>query len=271
MTDRLDREAVARILGRAQELEATVPDEHGGVDANALIDAAHEVGLDADAVRDSLAIERFTVQPPPPRALDRVAGPAELVVERELHVTVADTLAGMEAWLSAVHRLNCDQPAAGTLRARRRTDATARIGRLLAGWRGEGRLGGVHALEVEAVPQVVGSTPAQPRTLARVRADRSGQRTLRLGGGGAAGIVGAGTGVVTVATGSAIMPIVPLVSVPLVLGGLLVARSGRGQSDRLELELERLLSRVDRGERPTGLLTRVARRARDVAVQGRRG
>ncbi len=261
VTDRLDRDAVARILARAQELETAEPVDQSGIEPEALIEAATEVGIDPNAVRDALAIERFTVAAPDRRRFDRISGPASIVIEREVPLTVVDALDGIEAWLTSVHRLVCNRFDAGRLHARRRTDASARVGRTVSGWRGDGRLGAVGALDVEAVPQVVGSTPLHPRTLVRVRADRHDARTMRLAGGGTVGLAGVGAGTVSaVATGMAVAA--PVVALPLVVGGYVVARTGRGHADRLELELERLVTLVARGERPTGLLSRAVRRAR---------
>jgi hypothetical protein len=261
VTDRLDRDAVARILARAQDIEQADPVDAPGIEPEALIEAATEVGIDPNAVRDAMAIERFTVDEPDPRRLDRLAGPASVVIEREVGLTVADSLDGIEAWLAGVHRLVCDRRDPGRLIARRRTDASAPGGRTMAGGRGDGRLGGVGVLVVEAVPQIVGSTPVHPRTLVRVSADRHDARTLRLSGGGTVGLAGVGAGTVTaVATGAALAA--PVVALPLVVGGYVVARTGRGHADRLELELERLISVVARGERPAGFLSRAVRRAR---------
>jgi hypothetical protein len=261
VTDRLDRDAVARILARAQEIDDADPDDGEGIEPDALIEAATEVGIDPNAVRDALAIERFTVAPPGRRRLDRLSGPASIVIEREVPLTVVDSLDGLEAWLTSVHRLVCDRRDPGRLNARRRTDASARVGRTVSSWRGDGRLAGVVALSVEAVPQIVGSTPVHPRTLVRVRADRHDARTVRLAGGGTVGLAGVGAGTMTaVATGVAVAA--PVVALPLVVGGFVVARTGRGHADRLELELERLITLVARGERPTGLLSRTVRRAR---------
>jgi len=261
VTDRLDGDDVARILARAQELEVPDHADTGGVEPDALIAAATEVGIDPNAVRDSLAIERFTVASPERERLDRLAGPGTIVIEREVPLAVGDALDGIEAWLTSVHRLVTDRRDSGRLVARRRVDASARVGRTMSGWRGDGRLAGVGTLEVEAVPQVVGSTPVHPRTLVRVRADRRDARSLRLAGGGTVGLAGVGAGAATAAaTGAAV--VAPVVALPLVVGGYVVARTGRGHADRLELELERLITLVARGERPTGLLSRAVRRAR---------
>lgn len=258
VSERLDRDAVSRILARAQNLEVGGHHDQSGIEPEALIEAATEVGIDPNAVRDSMAIERFTVTPPERRRFDRVSGPATIVIERVVPLSVSATLDGVEAWLSGVHRLVCDRRTNASLRARRRTDVPARVGRTVAGWRGDGRLGRVNLLEVEAVPQVVGSTPTHPRTLLRVRADRHEARTLRLAGGGTIGLAGVGAGAVTAAADVA--PAAPVVALPLLVGGYVVARTGRGQADRLELELERMVTLVSSGERPTGLLSRAVRR-----------
>ena len=261
MAERLDREAVDRILDRAHQLDASMPVADSGVEPEALIAAASEVGIDPNAVRDSLAIERLSISPPPTRRLDGLAGASEVVVEREVHLTVDQTLAGLEAWFTSPHRLICDRRSEGVLFARRRSDASAKVGRTFSTARGEGRLEAA-SLTVEAVPQIIGSTPAQPKTLVRISADRAAPRQLRLAGGGGL----AGLGVAGGAMAASIEVIaMPMVALPLMVGGYVVARSGSGQADRLELELERLLSRVERGEQPAGLLGRMARRARRAA------
>ena len=58
VSDRLDRDAVSRILARAQDLEAGGHDDQSGIEPDALIEAATEVGIDPNAVRDSMAIEQ---------------------------------------------------------------------------------------------------------------------------------------------------------------------------------------------------------------------
>ncbi|MGA9277537.1 hypothetical protein [Ilumatobacter sp.] len=265
MPDRLDRDDVSRILARAHEIETRHAsgeglDDETGVEPEALIAAADEVGIDPNAVRDSLAIDRLALESPDARRLDRLAGPNVVVVEREVPLHVADAITELETWLTAVHRLVCDRRTDAGLHARPRTDTSARVGRTIAGWRGDGRLAGVSSLDIEAVPQVVGSSPDRPRTLVRIRADRHDARTVRLAGGGTVGLAGAGAGAATLAGNMVI--VAPVVALPLMMGGYLVARSGRGHADRLELELERLITRVARGERPEGLLGRTVRRAR---------
>lgn len=239
------------------------PGDGGGIDESALVEAAVEVGIDANAVRDSLAIERLTIRPPEAHRLDRLAGPAQLMVEREVHLAVDVVVGLVEEWLGSRYRLVVDRRSPSMLLARRRTDVSAKLGRAMTNVQGEGRLS-LSSLTVEAVPQITGSSPGQPRSLVRMSADRATPRAARLGGGGVIGAGGVGLGSAVAALSGTVL-LLPTVAAPLVVGGVVVARSGRWQADRLELELERLLSRVERGERPAGLLSRVARRARKAA------
>lgn len=266
MAERLDRDAVDRILDRAHRLDVVASmSAESGVEPDVLVEAASEAGIDPNAVRDSLAIERLSIDTPPDRHLDRFVGVAQVVVERELPLTVDDAISGLEAWLTSVHRLICDRRSDGSLVAHRRSDISAQIGRMLSTARGDGRLVATSLL-VEAVPQTVGTSPTRSRSLVRISADRAGSRQVRLAGGGSMAGLGVVGGAVT--AGEALLA-VPAVAIPLTVGGYVVARSGRAQADRLELELERLLSRVERGERPTGLLGRVARRARRTGIASR--
>lgn len=252
-----------RILARAHLLEESVHPADSGVEPDALIAAATEVGIDPNAVRDSLAIERLSISATPVRRFDRLAGAGHIVIERELDLTVDQTISGLEAWLTSLHRLTCDRRSDGSLFARRRSDTSAQIGRMFSSAWGEGRLAAT-ALVVEAVPQIVGTTPIRPRTLLRISADRRTPRQVRLAGGGSLGGVGVAGGALAAATDALIA--VPAIALPLTVAGYVVARSGRGHADRLELELERLVSRVERGEQPTGLFGRMARRAKRAAI-----
>lgn len=253
-----------RVLRRAHALDQQSPGpDDGGIEPLALIEAATEVGIDPNAVRDSLAVERFVGADADVRRFDGVAGPDRIVVERELHMTVDDAIDGIEAWLTTVYRMTCDRRAVGVVFGRRRTDTMAQLSRSFDGVRGEGRLD-VTEVIAEAVPRIVGSSPLDPRCLVRISIDRSVSRSVRLGGGGAVGAVGVGGGVVVTLVESFVWA--PAIAVPLLAGGYVIARTGRSDANRVELELERMLSRVDRGEQAVGLIGRFARRAREVVA-----
>lgn len=268
--DRLDREAVERVLRRAHSIDQQSPgSDSGGIEPSALIDAATEVGIDPNAVRDSLAVERFVGPDAGVRRFDCVAGPDRIVVERELHMTVDEAIDGIEAWLTTVYRMTCDRRQVGVVFARRRTDTVAQLSRSFDGVRGEGRLD-VTEVVAEAVPRIVGSSPLDPLCVVRVSIDRSTSRNVRLGGGGAVGAMGvAGGGATALATQVVVWA--PAIAVPLMVGGFLIARTGRSDANRVELEVERLLSRVDRGEQAVGLIGRFTRRAREAVVGPKAG
>ena len=102
-TERLDPEAVARVLRRATELSADDV-EPDGIDPEALVEAAHEAGIPIVAVRRALAIERLG-PPPDGQVGDVVLGPPVVVVDAEVPGHATDALARVDGWLVAGHHL----------------------------------------------------------------------------------------------------------------------------------------------------------------------
>lgn len=261
MSDRLDAEAVSRVLRRAHqiEVERRIDDDPTSVEPQVLIEAAADVGIDPDAVRDSLAIERMPIDRPPVARLDRLAGPEVLVVERQVRLTVGEALASVERWLTTGYRMRCRRDSDGVVLARRRSGGVAALGRAVAGARGEGRLAGVDAIRVVAVPLSSRPPDDRPSTLVRVEAQRSRARRSRIGGGGAVGAAGVVAG--SAAALDVALVLGPVVAVPALGAGVLVAASGARQADRSDHDLECLLADVAAGDEPTGLLGRAARQA----------
>lgn len=258
----LDSETVGRILRRAQEIEAShaVPGDDGvGVSPQALIEAAEEVGIEADAVRDAMTLERFDASRPEPAALDRLVGPSAVVVEHVVPHPVADALQRMESWLTVAYRMRCVRTSDGGVEARPRSGWAAKVGRRTAQLAGEANIKAVDRVRVDARPLATGATSESPKTIIRVVADRNGSRSRRVGVSSTAGVAAAGTVALGVTSGLAALPVL---AVPLVGGGYVTARSGRGQADRIELELMRVLAAVDVGEEPVGLVGRAAGAAR---------
>jgi hypothetical protein len=263
--DALDADAAARVLRRARDLAAShAPNDDpdgAGVSGQALVEAASEVGIDPDSVRDALALERFDADRPEPQNLDRLAGPGSVLVEHVVPRTAADAIDDTEAWLTVTHRMRCIRTTDGRLECRPRRGWVARVGRSVAGATGEVTITSIDRITVAAQPLTLGATPDQPRTLVRIVANRQGSRRRRVGVGSVAGVMGVGAAVAGVA-GSMLAG--PVIAVPLIAGGYTVARSGAKQADQIELELIRVLAAIDRTERPVGLIGRAARRARHV-------
>lgn len=273
----LDADQAGRILRRAHHLAAAQGIEDDltaevggvGVSGEALVEAAAEVGIDADSVRDALALERFDADLPERGRLDRLAGPAEIAVElvvgRDAEAAVADT----EAWLAVTYRMRCIRTANGELECRPRAGLTAVAGRSMAGVTGEVNIRAVERLIVTVQPLELGATVDSPRTLVRVIAVRHVARRRRLGVGSVAGAAGVGVAAAGATAGAVVAG--PLLAVPLLVGGFSVVRSGSRHADKVELELVRVLAAVDRNERPVGLVGRAARRARRTVTDVRDG
>ncbi|MEM9040942.1 MAG: hypothetical protein AAGD33_13675, partial [Actinomycetota bacterium] len=109
--------------------------------------------------------------------------------------------------------------------------------------------------DVEAVPQSSG----RAGSMVRVRVDRQVDRTRRLLGSGALAV--ASVGAATIGIAEAII-VWPVVAIPCAVTGAAVARSGGRRAVRAELELERLLGAVERGEEPATFRRRLRRSVR---------
>jgi hypothetical protein len=269
----LDADAARRVLRRAHDIAAAHgrdgvdgPEGGSGVSPQALVEAAEEVGIDPDAVRDALALERFDADSPEPQALDRLSGPGVVSVEHVVEQSPSRALDIAEDWLNVAHRMRCVRTPEGVLDCRPRPGFAASVGRAANGMSGEVNIEAVERLTVSVQAMATDATPECPRTLVRIVADRRTSRTRRLGAGAAAGAAGVGAAVAGVATSVLTGPVVAL---PLIVGGYVTARSGRRHADKVELELMRVLAAVDRDEQPVGLVGRAARRARKAVSSAR--
>lgn len=275
----LDADAARRVLRRAHDIAAAHGRDAGdgsefasGVSPQALVAAAEEVGIDPDAVRDAVALERFDADSPEPQALDRLSGPGAVSVEHVVDQTPSRALDIAEDWLSVAHRMRCVRTPEGGLDCRPRPGLAASVGRAANGMSGEVNIEAVARLTVSVQALVTDATPERPRTLMRIVADRQTSRRRRLGAGAAVGATGVGASAVGIAgaiAGGGVMLAAPVLGVPLMIGGYATVRSGRRHADKVELELMRVLSAVDRGEDPVGLVGRAARRARKAVTSTR--
>jgi hypothetical protein len=238
----LDRGEVERILRRASEFAGHGGDDGTGISERALVAAAEEAGLPAEAVRHSIAIERLG-QMPEPQAGDRLAGPHVVSVDVDLDMPVGEALERLDAWLVVGHHLRRDRFHAAGGEWSHRDGLVAGGVRAVRSTMGEGKLGEVR--RVTAVARAHGRG-----TVLRLSADRSRSRLGWLGSGtgvGVAGTAGAVLGAVLVS------PLIAIAAPAAVGAGLAVASAGRSQAARLEAELRRVLESVAGGTRPTTL------------------
>ena len=256
MTDevRLDRDAVARILRRADALDAhdAHDDQGSGIDEAALIAAVEEVGISIEAVRRSIAIDRLG--PLPAAHLgDRLLGPLMVVLDDEIPGTPREVLARFDAWLVDGHHLRRDRIREFDGEWSKRSDLVGVAIRTIRSATGEGRLGDVQHMTVTVRDTGMGSCAV------RVMVDRMLDRRL-WGGAGSAVAVGGMAAITVVAITVVASPLI-LVVAPIAVGaGAVVAARGRRRAKRTTLEIQRLLAAVQEQSDPTRLRNDVARR-----------
>ena len=180
--ERLDPEAVARVLRRATELSADDV-EPDGIDPEALVAAADEAGIPVVAVRRALAIERLG---PPPAAQvgDLVLGPPVVVVDAEVPGHATDALSRIDAWLVAGHHLRRERRRDRRAEFARRKGLVGRTMRTVRSATGEGQLGRLHRVVAAAEDTGAGTC------IVRIEADRSTERRTMAGEGAAVTAVG---------------------------------------------------------------------------------
>lgn len=250
----LDRAAVDRVLRRASDMMAEHPDrgelhDQPAMSEQVLLEAATEAGLDPDAVRLSLAIERLGTAPAPHR-IDRLSGPRRVAVDRVVHLDAGTALARVDDLLQRQHQLRRTRTRSGAGEWRRRTGAVGKVQR--AAKRASGDVG----LAKVAVVEAAASTVDDGRTVLRLVADRAGQRTEVIAGGAVT------SGIGLAATGTLALALTPfaLVGLPVVaVAGAGVTSIGRKQRAMLADELDRVLDAVEHGVRPVTLSDDVRR------------
>lgn len=252
----LDAETVDRVLRRASELSdsAASTDPTAHLTEALVLEAATEAGIDPDAIKLSLAIERVGTVPSA-TTLDSVAGPSFVAVDRLMSLDADTVLGRFDELLVRRHGLRRARERSDRGEWRRRNDTFGSIQRAANKFGGDGpTLAYLERIEVHT------SVVDEQRTLVRVLVSRRPQRTVALAGGatlGAAGVAAA-AGAAVVATPLAI------VGLPIAMSGVMVARRGRRQANELNDDLERLIDLVERGSRPVSLSADLKRMLRSL-------
>ncbi|MEM9200600.1 MAG: hypothetical protein AAGC53_03030 [Actinomycetota bacterium] len=254
MSERLNDEAVERIVRRALELDGdpTADDQRpSGFDVNAVIAAAEEVGISRGAVLESVARERLG-NGPPSQTLDPMFGSRWVVVERRVDASAGVCFDRLDEWLTTGHQLRRETRHGTTGVWHRRRDVAAGLQRGVRGVTGGARLG-----TVSIAGHVVGVDDRH--SIVRLMVDRAPSRSRHVGVATASGVSGiaAGVGFATVT------PPLALIGVPVVaIAGVAASRSKRG-ARTIETELNRLLDQVSDGASPTSTFgIRLPRRRR---------
>jgi hypothetical protein len=245
----MDRDAVERVLRRATELSPH-DDDVPAIDAEAVVEAASEAGIPAEAVRQSLAIERLGPTTGVAK-LDRVIGPHFVYVERTVTVEPDVALDRLAEWLKSRHYLRQERSLPGEMTWSKRKGLAATALRSTRSFTGEGRLGDVRLLRAQAVDI------DEATSLVRVSIDRTRNRRGKLAAGS---LLGAGS--VVAFSGAVMATPIALAGIPIAAASIGVARSGHRHASALERELLRLLDAVEHGRGPRSSRSRNRSRSR---------
>ena len=242
----IGREALDRILKRAAELQAGEQDVGDGLTRAELLKLGDDVGIPAQYLRQALLEEQTKAAPEPTGGLwDVLAGPARVVAYRVVPGDPATIEQALARWMEGEELLQVKR------RFPDRATWEPKSGFLASMQRGLKVTGRAYALAnaLEIAGQV---TPLEKGFChVQLMADVRNLRRQRIAGGSA--LAGIGTLFTLAALSLGVVPGLAelAIFVPAVaggLGGFAVARTHRGVAARVEVGLEQVLDRLERGE-----------------------
>ncbi len=240
--DRISREALERVIHRAAELQTRTRDIGDQLTEQDILELGKEVGIPTRYLQQALLEERAREVTAEDRGLlVKLAGPKRLSVERTVPGTPAGVAEALSHWMTEHETLIVKRryPQGTSWEARKDWFAAVR--------RGVG-VGG-HRYALHRAKEILGRIQELEDGYCHVTliADLSNTRTERVAGGAmsfAAGAVFTTIGVVLgVATGVAVIPLVVGAA-----GGVAIARTNRAQIERVQVAMEQVLDRLQRGE-----------------------
>ena len=235
----ISREALDRIVQRAAELQTGEREIGDGLTEPELLALGQDVGIPARYLKQALLEERT-------RLLDErpgwsLAGPAQLAAQRVVPGDRAAVERALSHWMEDQELLRVKR------RYPDRTTWEPQVGFFVSMQRGLKAGGKGYALTrpVEISGQV---TPLESGFChVRLAANVRNLRAARIGG--AAGLVSVGA--VGTAVAIAIGVLLPLAAVPsavFAVGAIPVLTAHRGQNEKVQVALEQVLDRLERGE-----------------------
>lgn len=239
MTDRLDPDALDRVVRRAAELDEKADDE--GIEVDAVVAAAEEVGISPAAIRTSVALERLGPEPTGNR-LDRVVGARSIMAERTMPFDAEEAFERLDHWLSKGHHLRREQRRGFEAEWRRRNDLAAKTARSVKSFTGSAGLSTVRliAAQVSAIDET--------SSIVRIMANRSVTRSTAIGVSG--GLTAASIG--GAAVFAAVAPPLAIIGIPGLAAAGVTTVGAKRSAELLERELIRLLDMIDEGRQPRG-------------------
>ena len=242
---RIGREALERIIQRAAELQAGEMDTGDGVSEQELLKLGNEVGIDGRFMRQALYEEQAGSADAERGVMARWIGPGRVAATRVVPGDQRDVEAALELWMTESEALAVKR------RMPDRTMWERQRGFFAEMKRGFG-VGGLRyelakALDVTAAVTQLESGFCHVELIADLRPTRAG---FAAGSGIATG-GGLVAGAVILAASNLVLPGLLIGGALLGAGGgigTLVARGYRSAASRMQLALEQVLDRLERGE-----------------------
>ena len=245
MSDLIDRKALERIVRRAAELQAGSQEIGEGLTSQEVLALGKDVGIPEGYLRQAMLEEQTRTAPEEsPGTWAWLTGPRAISAHRVVPGDRASVERALSRWMTEEELLQPKRHYADRTTWEAKAGAFASIQRALSGRR---RYSLASAGEISS--QVAQLEPGF--CLVRLEADVSQQRRGRISGGFVLAAIGWGmTGATAlIAPPLALAQILMLVpGVGLTLGGAMVARTHRRANERVQIGLEQVLDRLERGE-----------------------
>jgi len=243
--DLVSRDALERIIQRAAELQAGERDIGDGLSNREVLALGKDVGIPERYLRQAMLEEQTRTAPETATGTWAwLTGPRSIVAHRVVPGDRATVERALSRWMIEEELLQPKRHYADRTSWESKPGAFASIQRALAGRR---RYSLASAGEVSS--QVVQLEAGF--CLVRLEADIRQHRTNRISGGTVMAIIGWGLTGATALIAPPLALAQALMLVPgvgLTLGGAMVARSYRGANERMQVALEQVLDRLERGE-----------------------
>jgi len=243
--DLISREALERIIKRAAELQAGEHDVGDGLTNHEVLALGKDVGIPDRYLRQAMLEEQTRTTPEVATGTWAwLTGPRSIIAHRVVPGDRASVERALSRWMTDEALLQPKRHYPDRTSWEPKAGAFASIQRALAGKR---RYSLAQAEEITA--QVVQLEPGF--CLVRLEADIKRQRANRISGATVLAVVGwAMTGATALiapplALAQALM-LVPAIG--LTLGGAMVARTYRSANERVQIALEQVLDRLERGD-----------------------
>ena len=245
MSELIDRKALERIVRRAAELQAGSQDIGEGLTSSEVFALGKEVGIPEGYLRQAMLEEQT-------RGADQesvgtwswLTGPRAISTHRVVPGDRATVERALNRWMTEEELLQPKRQYADRTTWEAKAGAFASIQRALSGRR---RYSLASAAQISS--QVAQLEPGF--CLVRLEADVSQQRRNRISGGMVLATIGWGmTGAVAlIAPPLALAQILMMVpGLGLTIGGAAIARTHRAANERVQIGLEQVLDRLERGE-----------------------